>query len=51
MLCDDLGGWDSGEWGGREGFTPEGGVNIELVHFIVQRRLTQYCKTTIPLFE
>ena len=26
MLCDDLGGWDSGEWGGREG--PEGGLNI-----------------------
>ena len=48
MLCDDLEGWD-GE-GGRE--AQEGGdmgmyVHIELIHFVVQQKLTQHCKAII----
>ena len=47
MLCDDLDGWD-----GRVGW--EGGpkgraiyVYIQLIHFVVQQKLTQHCKATI----
>ena len=25
-------------------------VYVELIHFIIQQKLTQYCQTTIPLF-
>ena len=49
MLCVHLEGWDTE--GGRE--TQEGGdmgiyVYIELIHFVVQRQLTQHCKAIIP---
>ena len=44
MLCDDLEGWDVV---GRE--VQEGGdyAYIELIHFIVQQKLTQHCKAII----
>ena len=48
VLCDHLEGWD------REGRkeTQEGGdvgiyVYIELIHFIVQQKLTHHCKAII----
>ena len=49
MLCDDLEGWD--REGRRE--TQEGGdmgiyVYIQLIHFILQQKLTQHCKAIIP---
>ena len=43
MLCGDLDGWD-----GRE--VQEGGyiyVYIQLIHFLVQQKLTQFCKAII----
>ena len=45
MLCDDLEGWDRG--GGRE--AQEGGDMgiygyVQLIHFVVQQKLTQHCK-------
>ena len=46
MLCDDPDGWDGQEVGGsskREGVC----VHIQLVHFIVQKKLTQPCKAII----
>ena len=46
MLCDDPDGWDGQEMGGssqREGVC----VHIQLVHFIVQKKLTQPCKAII----
>ena len=48
MLCDDLEGWDRED--GRE--AQEGGdmgiyVYLELIHFVVQQKLTQYCKVII----
>ena len=48
MLCVHPEGWD-GE-GGRE--APEGEdmaiyVYIELIHFVVQQKLTQYCEAII----
>ena len=48
MLCDDLEEW--GREGGRE--AQEGGdmeiyVYIELIHFVVQQKLTQHCKAII----
>ena len=48
MLCDHLEGWD--REGGRE--TQEGGemriyVYVWLIHFVVQQKLTQYCKAII----
>ena len=48
MLCDDLDGW--AREGGRE--TQEGGdmgiyVYMWLIHFVVQQKLTQYCKAVI----
>jgi len=44
MLCDDLNGWDVGRGRSkREGIY----VYIELIHFIIQQKLTQYCKTII----
>ena len=44
--CDDLEGWDVGMGGRsmREGVY----VYIWLIHFIVQQRPTQHCKTTLP---
>ena len=47
-ICDDLEGWD--REGGRE--APEGGdmrtyVYIQLIHFVVQQKLTQHCKAII----
>ena len=48
--CCDLDGWDGGGMevgvGGRpkrEGVY----VNLELIHFIVQRELTKHCKATM----
>ena len=48
MLCDDLVGWD--REGGRE--AQEGGdmgiyVYIQLIHFVIQQKLTQHCKAII----
>ena len=48
MLCDDLQGWD--REGGKE--AQEGGdmgiyVYIQLIHFVVQQKLTQHGKETI----
>ena len=49
MLCDDLEGWDKED--GRE--AQEGGcmgiyVYIQLIHFVVQQKLTQqHCKAII----
>ena len=47
MFFGDLGGWDGGGLGGRskrEGIY----VYIYLIHFIVQQKLTQHGKATIP---
>ena len=45
MLCDDLGGWDEGR-GGRS--TREGiYVFIQLIHFVVQQKLTQHYKAIL----
>ena len=45
MLCGDLDGWVGGVEGRsrREGIY----VYIQLIHFIVQQKLTQHCKATI----
>ena len=46
VLCDDLDGWDGGWVGGRskrEGIQ----VYIQLIHFIVQQKLTQHYKAII----
>ena len=48
MLCDHLEGWD-GE-GGRE--MQQGGdmgiyVCIQLIHFVIQKKVTQHCKAII----
>ena len=48
MLCDHLEGWD--REGRRE--TLEGGdmgiyVYIQLIHFVIQQKLTQQCKAII----
>ena len=49
MLCGDLDGWDGG-WGGWEGGPRGRGmyVYIQLIHCVVQKKLTQHCKATIP---
>ena len=50
MLCVDLDEWDGGGVGGR--FKREGiYVYIELIHFSVQKKLTQHCKATLLLFS
>ena len=46
MLCDHLEGWD--REGGRE--THEGGdmgiyVYVQLIHFVIQQKLTDPCKS------
>ena len=45
MLCKDLGRWDGGvgRRSRREGIY----VYVELIHFIVQQKLTQHCKAII----
>ena len=48
MLCDDLDGWDGGGPGmvgrsRRERIC----AYIRLIHFLVQQKLTQHCKTSI----
>ena len=48
MLCDHLEGRD--REGGKE--TQEGGdmgiyVYVELIHFVIQQKLTQHCKAII----
>ena len=48
MLCNDLEGWDSED--GRE--AQERGdigiyVYIQLIHFVIQQKLTQHCKAII----
>ena len=50
MFCDDLEGWMVGGVGGRlqrEGIY----VYIELIHFVVQQKLTQHCKAIILEFK
>ena len=48
-LCGDLAGWDGG---GQEGSGGRGYIqihtHIHLMYFTVQRKLTQYCKATVP---
>ena len=45
MLCDDLeGGMAAGRRLKREGIY----VYINLIHLVVQQKLTQHCKATIP---
>ena len=46
-VCGDLDGWDGGGVGGRskrEGIY----VYLQLIHSVVQQKLTQRCKATIP---
>ena len=48
MLCDHLEGWD--REGGRE--TQEGGVmgiyvHVQLIHFVIQQKLTHHRKAII----
>ena len=43
MLCDDLEGWVGGEDGERLK-TEEIHVHLQLVHIVVQQKLTQYFK-------
>ena len=44
MICDDLEGWN----GGGERLQREGiHVYIELIHGVVQPKLTQHCKAII----
>jgi len=43
VLCDDLEGWDRGEDGERLK-TEEIHVYLQLVHIVVQQKLTQHCK-------
>ena len=47
MLCDDLDGWNRrvGWEGGPKGRAIY--VYIQLIHFVVQQKLTQHCKATI----
>ena len=52
MLCDDLEGWDRED--GRE--AQEGGdmgiyVYLQLIHFVVQQKLTQHWKAIILLYS
>ena len=48
MLCDNLEGWDRED--GREA-QEEGDMGIyvylQLIHFVVQQKLTQHCKAII----
>ena len=46
MPCGDLEEWDEGEGGRskREGIF----VYIQLIHFLVQQKLTQHCKANLP---
>ena len=48
MLCDHLEGWDKED--GREA-QEEGDMEIfvylQLIHFVVQQKLTQHCKAII----
>ena len=46
QLCDDPDGWDeaAAERVKREGLH----VYTELIHFVVQQKLTPHCKTTLP---
>ena len=49
VLCGDLGGWEGGEMEvgeGRKCKREEIHVNMELIHFLVQQKLTQ-CKETM----
>ena len=48
MLCDHLEGWD--REGGRETQEGEGMgiyVHIQLIHFVIQQKLTQHFKAII----
>ena len=49
VLSGDLEGWDKGVGGRseREGTY----VYLKLIHFIVQQKLTQHCKETIPQLQ
>ena len=49
QLTDDLEGWDGGRVGGR--LKREGIYGyLQLIHIVVQQKLTQYCKATIYQF-
>ena len=48
MLCDDRGGCDGGEWQG--GSRDRIYVYIELIHVVVQQKLTQHCEAIILQF-
>ena len=50
VLCEDLGRWD---WGGEGGKSKREGIYayIQLIHFVVQQKLVQYCKPIILQFK
>ena len=50
MLCDDLEGWDRGEDGERLK-TEEIHVYLQLVHIVVQQKLTQHYNEIIFQFK
>ena len=48
MLCDDLEGWDrEGQREAQEGGDMVVYAYIQLIHFVVQQKLTQHCKAMI----
>ena len=46
MLCDDLHGFGGGKRSKRDGIY----VYIQLIHFIVQQKITEHCKAITPQF-
>ena len=48
MLCDDLEGWDREDgWEAQEGGDMGLYVCIWLIHFVIQKKLTEYCDAII----
>ena len=47
MFCNDLDGWDER---GLEGRSKREGIYVceEMTHFVVQQKLTQHCKASMP---
>ena len=43
VLCEDL-----DEWDGRDEKMEGTNADVQLIHFIVQQKLTQHCKAVIP---
>ena len=51
MLCGDLDGWDGVGWEGGPKGRKYTHTHTQLIHFIVQQKLTQHCKATILQFK